>query len=189
MVHYRKIWIDHYGPIPTDEQGRPYEIHHLDGNRKNNRIDNLKCISIQEHYELHKQQGDYKAAWAISKRLKLSADELASLREVYRKTVVSDETRQKMSAAQKGRKVSAETRLKMSIAQKNRKRKPRSETTKAKISQTLSNRKRGPHSEETKKKISAAKKGQGAGRKLSEETKQKIRQSKKKRYETLLQSM
>lgn len=60
------------------------------------------------------------------------------------------------------------------------------EVTKAKISQTLSNRKRGPHSEETKKKISAAKKGQGAGRKLSEETKQKIKQSRKKHYETLL---
>ena len=51
--NYRKIWIEHNGPIPIDENGRSYEIHHIDGNHSNNHIDNLKCVSIQEHYDMH----------------------------------------------------------------------------------------------------------------------------------------
>lgn len=50
---YRKIYESHYGPIPIDETGRTYEIHHIDGNSENNDISNLKCVSIQEHYNIH----------------------------------------------------------------------------------------------------------------------------------------
>lgn len=32
---YRRIYEQHYGPIPKDEQGRSYEIHHIDGNHNN----------------------------------------------------------------------------------------------------------------------------------------------------------
>jgi len=28
-TNYRKIYEDHNGPIPVDEDGRTYEIHHL----------------------------------------------------------------------------------------------------------------------------------------------------------------
>lgn len=55
---YRKIWESYYGPIPTDSNGRSYEIHHIDGNRNNNDISNLKCLSIKEHYNVHYQQQD-----------------------------------------------------------------------------------------------------------------------------------
>ena len=29
--NYRKIWVERHGPIPLDENGRTYEIHHIDG--------------------------------------------------------------------------------------------------------------------------------------------------------------
>jgi len=55
-MSYRKIWENIYGPIP-----KGYEIHHIDGNRMNNDIENLRCVSIEEHYEIHYKQGDYLA--------------------------------------------------------------------------------------------------------------------------------
>jgi hypothetical protein len=81
-VNYRKIWSNHYGPIPKDEQDRSYEIHHIDGNRKNNDLSNLMCVSIQEHYEIHKRQKDYAAALWISNKLNLSKEEISSLARV-----------------------------------------------------------------------------------------------------------
>ena len=44
MNKYRKIWESYYGPIPKDENGISYEIHHIDGNRDNNDINNLKLV-------------------------------------------------------------------------------------------------------------------------------------------------
>jgi hypothetical protein len=81
-VNYRKIWSDHYGPIPKDEQGRSYEIHHIDGNRSNNDLSNLMCVSIQEHYIIHKKQKDYAAALWISNKLNLSKEEILSLAKI-----------------------------------------------------------------------------------------------------------
>ena len=66
---YRKIWEHHNGKIPKDELGRSYEIHHVDGNRDNNNISNLLCISIEEHWQIHYNQGDYNACILIEKRL------------------------------------------------------------------------------------------------------------------------
>ena len=71
-MDYKKLWSDTYGPIPLDSEGRPYEIHHKDGNRQNNSLKNLQCVSIQEHYNIHKQQGDHYAAWLIAQRMKLT---------------------------------------------------------------------------------------------------------------------
>lgn len=78
-MNYRKIWESHYGPIPKDNQGRSYEIHHVDGNRNNNDISNLVCVSIEEHYKIHKEQKDYAAALFISAKLKLSQKEIEEL--------------------------------------------------------------------------------------------------------------
>ena len=55
-VRYREIWEKVHGKIPTDEFGRTYDIHHIDGNRSNNNIENLICISIEDHYKLHLSQ-------------------------------------------------------------------------------------------------------------------------------------
>lgn len=180
-MQYRKIWENAFGPIPKDENGRPYEIHHIDGDRTNNSLSNLQCLSIKDHYEIHKKQGDWAAAWIIKQRLKLNLEELESLRKEYSKIPKSLEFRQKMSEIKRGTKMTEEAKLKMSKFQKERPRKPHSEETKIKISETIKGTKRKPWSEEMKKKLSDAQKGKK--RKLhSEETKKKISEA-RKRYE------
>lgn len=59
MSIYRKIYEQTFGPIPVDSSGRTYEIHHIDGNHLNNDIENLKAMTIQEHYDIHNAQGDF----------------------------------------------------------------------------------------------------------------------------------
>ena len=48
-VNYRRIWEENFGPIPKDELGRSYHIHHIDGDHDDNSLDNLQCVSMQEH--------------------------------------------------------------------------------------------------------------------------------------------
>lgn len=67
------------GPIPLDENGRTYEIHHIDGNRENNEISNLLCISISEHYRIHYENGDYGACVMIAKRMHLPPDYISKI--------------------------------------------------------------------------------------------------------------
>ena len=58
----------------------PYiEIHHIDGNHKNNSIENLMPVTAQEHYEIHKSQGDKAAAALIGIRAGISKEERAQL--------------------------------------------------------------------------------------------------------------
>lgn len=75
----RNIWRLYNGVIPKDEDGRSYEIHHIDGNSSNNDIDNLKAITIQEHYDIHKSQGDFSSCLFISVRMKLSSEERSNI--------------------------------------------------------------------------------------------------------------
>mgnify|MGYP003704701421 CR=1 FL=1 len=79
MNIYRKIWEQHYGSIPKDENGRSYEIHHIDGNHSNNHIDNLKCVSIQEHYDIHYDQKDYGACYYIALSMKKTPKEISDI--------------------------------------------------------------------------------------------------------------
>ena len=47
--HYRRVWEKMTGrEIPVG-----YHIHHLDNDKSNNAIDNLVCVSPQEHFEIH----------------------------------------------------------------------------------------------------------------------------------------
>jgi len=78
-MNYRKVWTDVWGPIPKDEKGRSYEIHHIDGNRENNNLENLMCLSIKEHFEKHLEQGDIAAAHRIGQRLELDPEYLRKL--------------------------------------------------------------------------------------------------------------
>ena len=77
--NYRQLWINHNGPIPKDEFGRSFEIHHINGNHEDNRIENLQCVSIQEHYDIHFKQGDYGACTLIAKRLNMTNRETFNL--------------------------------------------------------------------------------------------------------------
>lgn len=74
--NHRKIWIKAFGEIPKDKFGRSYHIHHIDGNPNNNDLSNLSCVSAQKHYEIHKSQGDFGAAFLlINNHLDISAEE------------------------------------------------------------------------------------------------------------------
>jgi len=44
MLLHRMVWISHFGEIKNG-----YEIHHIDGNKNNNEIENLECLSIRQH--------------------------------------------------------------------------------------------------------------------------------------------
>jgi len=79
MENYRRKWIKHFGPIPVDEKGRTYDIHHIDGNRNNNDISNLIAVSLEEHRKIHFDKGDWFAVLLIDVRLNRSIDE--SLRQ------------------------------------------------------------------------------------------------------------
>jgi hypothetical protein len=75
----RKIYEQYNGIIPTDTTGRRYEIHHLDGDHDNNDISNLVAVTIQEHYDLHYQQEDWGACYAIGVRMKMDPVQLSKL--------------------------------------------------------------------------------------------------------------
>lgn len=79
-MSYRKIWEEKFGKIP-----KGMEIHHIDGNRKNNKIENLMCVSIEEHYRIHLEQGDYLACKIMAERMKLSEDERITIHKLAMK--------------------------------------------------------------------------------------------------------
>src|SRR5262249_13897191 len=76
---YKKIYNQHYGPIPIDESGRKYDIHHIDGNRSNNHPLNLKAVSIQDHYDIHHKQGDWGACQNIVLRMNKDPKEVSKI--------------------------------------------------------------------------------------------------------------
>lgn len=76
---YRRIYEKHYGPIPKDYNGRSYDIHHIDGNHRNNDPSNLIALSVDEHYKIHYNQHDWGACYRIAIRLKYSSEEISEL--------------------------------------------------------------------------------------------------------------
>lgn len=90
MKHYRNIWIENFGSIPVDEDGRSYEIHHINGDREDNRIENLSCISIEEHYNIHLKQKDYGAAFRIAQRMEVSPEIKAKLMSLSNKNRIAN---------------------------------------------------------------------------------------------------
>lgn len=93
---------------------------------------------------------------------------------------LSEEIRQKMSEAQKGKRHSEETKQKLSEAQKGKGKgsgRTLSEETKQKISEAKRGKYRSPFSEEHKQKMSEA----NRGKKLSEEHKRKMSEAQKRR--------
>jgi hypothetical protein len=162
MEYYRKIWQDHYGPIPVDENGRSYEIHHIDGNKKNNHITNLIALSIKDHFEIHFKQGDYLSAHMIAQRM---GKKFSGWKH-------KDETRKKLSELKKGKKLSEDHKKRLSEFRKGIK---LSEETRKKMSESRKGKKVRPFTEESRRNMSEAQKG----KKLSEETKRKISESMK----------
>jgi hypothetical protein len=89
MNSYRKIWESHYGLIPKDTEGRSYEIHHIDGDHSNDAIENLKLVTIQEHYDIHFNQGDYGACLAIIMRMNVPVELSKKLQSKLSKAVAA----------------------------------------------------------------------------------------------------
>lgn len=89
---YRKIYEKHYGTIPKDDNGRSYDIHHLDGNHSNNDPVNLRAITIQEHYDIHRQQQDWGACLLLAKRMKISTEERSEIATFHNTKRVSNGT-------------------------------------------------------------------------------------------------
>jgi hypothetical protein len=98
---HRGVWMNTYGPIPKDENGVSYEIHHIDRDPANNVLDNLMCVSIQDHYEIHLRQGDYNAAHLIAERIGIPLTGWKHL----------EETRVKMQKTRKGKKRGPDTEV------------------------------------------------------------------------------
>jgi hypothetical protein len=92
MAIYRKIYEQHYGPIPNDDEGRTYDIHHIDGNHKNDNPKNLRALSKKDHYDVHYSQGDWGACMLIADSLKLSPAEISSLATRNHQKRISDGT-------------------------------------------------------------------------------------------------
>lgn len=72
MKDYRRLWTKVNGPIPLDEQGRRYDIHHIDGNRENCELENLQCVSMEEHLAIHVGHKDWAAAFRIAQRMSVN---------------------------------------------------------------------------------------------------------------------
>jgi hypothetical protein len=79
-TNYRRIYEKAFGTIPKEPNGRSYQIHHIDGNRNNNNnLDNLLCVTIQQHYEIHYKQGDFSACAKIAGAMALDPMEISRL--------------------------------------------------------------------------------------------------------------
>lgn len=50
LVH-RIVYMSFFGEIPEG-----YQIHHINGNKSDNRVSNLKMMSMKDHQNLHKQK-------------------------------------------------------------------------------------------------------------------------------------
>lgn len=84
-MNYRKLWESINGPIPKDAKGFSYEIHHKDGNHKNNALENLQLVTINEHLEIHLKQEDWFAAALIAKRIGLGSEYSSNLQKGKRR--------------------------------------------------------------------------------------------------------
>ena len=77
---HRRIYENHYGPIPREPNGRSYDIHHIDGDHTNNDPKNLVAVTTQEHYNIHYAQGDYGACYFIAiQRLNSTPEEISTI--------------------------------------------------------------------------------------------------------------
>lgn len=75
---HRRAYEHYHGPIPKDDTGRTYEVHHIDGNHNNNDPLNLVAVSIQEHYNIHYAQGDFGACARIFARMGKTPEEISN---------------------------------------------------------------------------------------------------------------
>lgn len=96
--NYRKIYEKHHGPISVDRLGRTYGIHHIDGDHSNNHPNNLIQLTIEEHYDIHLEQGDWSAALLIASRANIGPDILSELSSMNNRERVTNGTHHLLSS-------------------------------------------------------------------------------------------
>ena len=148
------------------ETYRPIENAHLYHAHHENRVRDDNRLENLEWKLIKDHLSEHKRNVSEETRRKLS--------EANRGKVFSEETKRKLSESQKGRVFSEETRRRMSEAKKGKNHKPFSEETRRKLSEAKKGKKRKPFSEETRRKLSEANKGKV----LTEETKRKLSEMK-----------
>jgi hypothetical protein len=92
LRNHRKVYENYHGPIPIDSDGRTYEIHHIDGNHDNNDPNNLRAVTIQEHYNIHYAQRDWGACQAIALRMQVPPEVKSKLASASAKARVTTGT-------------------------------------------------------------------------------------------------
>lgn len=152
-----------------------------EGTEVDNDLDNLVSLGLGDHFLAHwllwkctntgwKRYTSRACHFMFKKSLKFLSYEAVSIiakewNKLEKDCTCSEETKRKISEANKGKKLG-----------------PRSEEIKRKIAKAMKGKKKSPLSEEQKRKLSEANKGQKAwnkGQPLSEEIKRKISESKK----------
>jgi hypothetical protein len=81
-LHHRSVWESHMGPIPDG-----YIVHHINGDKTDNRISNLELMSRSEHCRHHSPRTGYKVA------AKLICGQCGQLRG--EREIISEPTRSK----------------------------------------------------------------------------------------------
>lgn len=109
--HAIKIWIKCIGPIPEDELGRKYHIHHKDRNWRNNSLDNLECLAPAEHYKAHRMEFAQRAKNHLGKFLKGNQFGKKNSGKIR-----SPESRMKVAAARRGVPMSEETKRRIALS-------------------------------------------------------------------------
>lgn len=163
---HRVIWENTHGPIPPD-----FDVHHRNGDPKDNRLENLELISHPQHARLSQTGRHY------SEETRRKMSEARKGRPNPRnKRPRSEEEKAQISAKLTGRHLSEETRRKLSAALKGH-----PGYTKG----CPAWNKGIPCSDEARRKISAAKKGCPSpfkGRPLSAEHRKKLSEAQQRRY-------
>lgn len=67
------------------------DIHHIDGDHSNNDPLNLRAVTLQEHYDIHKAQSDHYACYMIATRMSIPPNDWKEMaRENGRKSAIKN---------------------------------------------------------------------------------------------------
>jgi hypothetical protein len=69
--NYRKVFERYHQCTLLDG----VDIHHIDGDHNNNHPDNLRAVTLQEHYDIHKAQNDHYACVMIALRMYIKPED------------------------------------------------------------------------------------------------------------------
>lgn len=75
QFEHRRVWEERFGPVPAG-----HDIHHVNGDRADNRVENLRCLSRRDHaaeHAIHKTAAERRAVDAARARQRRAARKMA----------------------------------------------------------------------------------------------------------------